>query len=457
MVVTNFFTWILLLFIVSCGQQDLGSMPGSNPQGPQDISKDIEPITYCPDFNALNTKENLPCVCPDDYLLSLDTMECLEKDKFVHFNIVIENNDPIDRNVYRNATINIQADEVHSPWTKTLNGQIRGRGNSTWEFPKKPFRIKFSSKESLLGLPKDKDWVFLANYSDKTLLRTVLAFEIGKRMKMEYTPRYKIVNVSINGKFVGNYVMTEHVKKATDRINIVKEDITGGYLLELDQYRDGDYVIETNNGIPFVIKEPSSLSGDELNYISSYMQEIENVLESPNFNDPVFGYESLIDTDSFIKWYLVNEIMKNSDAANYSSIYYYKSSYEKLKMGPIWDFDTSAGNNNYTDAEYPEGWWIREKGKWFSKLFNDYKFENKVKLEWKKIQTMGLSKNDLLTFIDKKAEALKNTQVDNFNKWDILNIYVWPNPIVTGSYEGEVSYLKEWISTRMDWIKSELE
>lgn len=165
----------------------------------------------------------------------------------------------------------------------------------------------------------------------------------------------------------------------------------------------------------------------------------------------------MIDVDSFVDWFLINEILKNSDAGNWSSVYYHKSDNEKLKMGPIWDFDTAIGNNNYTLAEKTEGWWIRTQGIWFNRLFDAPNFEQKVVQRWKELPDLGLDLSNIIKFINQKQYAMELTQERNFLKWDILNIYVWTNPVVSGSYSGEIDYLKSWISTRMNWIKNELE
>lgn len=432
------FFLILLTLLSACADPDVF--------GPR--ASDV----LCLDFNSENVNQQLPCVCSEEFILSHTTKECLPTQFVSKLFVNIPNNAPIIKDTYQNATLTISSYDNNPSWSKQVPMRIRGRGNSTWEFPKKPYRIKLNNNEKLLGFPSNKDWVLLANYSDKSLIRTSLAFEMGKRLKMDWTPRYKNIELVFNGVEVGSYIFTEQIEVDEDRVNVESDDITGGYLIELDQRKDGDFLFETERDIPFTIKDPDPPSLDEQNYISNYFQTIESTLFSSDFNNPTTGYSSLIDEKSFIDWYLVNEILKNSDSANFSSIYYHKKSGEKLKMGPLWDFDIAAGNNNTTDAESPYGWWIRTESVWFSRLFEDPAFEEKVKIRWKELNSIGLGLDSIIDFIDKKAYSLGLVQERNFSKWEILDVYVWPNAVVTGSYEGEVSYLKYWITERMRWM-----
>lgn len=358
---------------------------------------------------------------------------------------------PIDsKDVYVNGTVTVDPNGVDETWLMTAPMKIKGRGNSTWGMPKKPYKIKLNSANSMLGMPSDKEWVLLANYSDKTLMRNEIAFELGRRLGMAYVPRTRTVEVSVNGFNQGTYLVTEQVKVSPSRVNISGN----GYLLELDRRMDGTY-FTTSRSVPYVVKEPSTLSADQMSYISGYVQEAEDILNSVNFADPVNGYAKYIDVDSFIDWFIVNEISKNVDAPNFSSSYFYKEAGGKLFMGPLWDFDLGFGNCDYADAEFPTGWWVRANSPWFSRLFADPVFEARVRARWNQLKSKSGDLGGMLHLIDRQAHALDLSQQQNFTLWDILNTYVWPNPIVTGSYAGEVNYLKQWLTTRMNWIDSQ--
>lgn len=336
--------------------------------------------------------------------------------------------------------------------------ELRGRGNSTWSLPKKPYRFKLPSKTSMLGMPADKKWSLLANFSDKTLMRTSVAFELGRMFEVPFTPRSKYVEVILNGEFLGNYLLTDQIEIGENRVNIqeIKKnstDITGGYLLEIDQRLDADYWFRTNKSVPVTIKSPEDITDDQFNYIRDYVQKTEDVLFGTDFTDPAEGYAKYIDVESFINWYLVNELTKNNDAVFFSSCFMHKDKNGKLSMGPIWDFDIAIGNVNYNENNDFKGWWIRNVP-WYKRLFEDPVFERKVAERWKGIKTAKL--NAIFDHINTTSQKLKYSQKENFKKWEVLYNYTWPNAVVLGSYENEVQYMKEWLTKRINWMDNEL-
>ena len=162
------------------------------------------------------------------------------------------------------------------------------------------------------------------------------------------------------------------------------------------------------------------------------------------------GYAKYIDVDSFIDYYLINEISKNVDAKEYSSIYLNVMPGGKIKMGPIWDFDLAFGNNDYSDCEYPEGFWIKGNA-WYARLFQDPAFVTKVKNRfayYKENQTTMLEK------MDSYAVLLNKTQQQNDLTWELIGNYVWPNAFVGDTYQQEVDYMKSWYTQRMTWLET---
>lgn len=373
-------------------------------------------------------------------------------------NITTENAVAItSKDVYVNGRFVI--DPNGSPGVAAFDAtmKIKGRGNSTWGMPKKPYKIKLDAKASVLGMPTDKEWVLLANYSDKTLLRNFMAFEMGRRLGISYVPRAQFVEVTLNGDYLGNYLLTEQMKISPDRVKLTEikatdltgDLITGGYFIEQDERLDEVINWRTSRNVPYTVKEPSTLVPEQITWIKNYMQGVENNLYSSSFADPVTGYANDIQVDTFIDWYLVSEVFKNQDAF-FSSIYFVKERGQKLAMGPLWDFDLSAGNVDYSSASDPEGWWVRSGSQWFGRLFQDPVFESRVRVRWNQVKA---SKIDvLLPLIDKYAEMLGPSQERNFVRWPILGVYVWPNKVVTGSYQGEVDYAKDFLVKRIKWL-----
>ena len=308
--------------------------------------------------------------------------------------ITTDNGAPIvSREVYLTGQMSLVSNVAA---VAAVNGglQIRGRGNSTWDIhPKKPYRLKLTDKQSLLGMPSSKDWVLLANYSDKSLLRNAMALELGTRMGMPWSPRSAFVEVYLNDRYDGVYQLMENIKVAKDRVNMDElaaadvgaDRITGGYLLEVDFREDGHTMHSAIDHLPIVFQSPEEPAPAQEDYIEGYINEFESVLHSAGFADPATGYAAYIDVDSFIRWYLVNEVFRNVDANMWSSCWMYKPRGGKLFMGPLWDFDLAAGNANYAEAFRTEGWHIRN-APWFSRLFEDPAFAARVKLEWNEIK-----------------------------------------------------------------------
>jgi hypothetical protein len=340
--------------------------------------------------------------------------------------------------------------------------EIRGRGNSTWDLsPKKSFRIRLNEGQSLLGMPSSRHWVLLANHSDKTLLRNALAMELAERVGMAWTPHTASVEVFLNGRYDGVYLLSENIRVDEDRVNIdelSEEDvsadkITGGYLLEVDFRQDGYTMITAIDELPIVFQDPEEPTPEQEAYIKSYIDEFESVLHSDSFADPASGYAAYIDVDSFIRWYFVNEIFRNVDSNMWSSCWMYKPRDGKLHMGPVWDFDLAAGNANYSDAFKTGGWWVRE-APWFSRLFEDPAFASRAREIWNEVNSDQLP--EFLAAIHIRAASMQQAQLNNFQRWPILETYVWPNYTIPGTYAGEIAYLDEFLRARIEWMDSQL-
>lgn len=333
------------------------------------------------------------------------------------------------------------------------NLKIRGRGNSTWgSFPKKPYQIKFEEKTPMLDMPADKRWLLLANYSDKTMIRNQVAFELGYLSVLDWTPQGRFIELVLNGDYQGTYQLTQKVEESSDRVDISDH----GYLLEVDQLErlaDDDVFFETSEYL-FNIKEPKVEFNDpRYNYIRDHIVELEHALFNEHFDDPEHGYARYIDAASFADWYLINEIAKNNDAIFYTSVYMNMEPGGKLKMGPIWDFDIAFGNINYNSNETPEGFWIKNAS-WINRLLEDDAFVDLVKERFAYfLDNKGLIHHQ----IEHNRTLLKVAQEENDNTWHTIGMEVWPNYMVFDTYDEEVDYLKDWIDQRLDWLAVEIE
>ncbi len=355
---------------------------------------------------------------------------------------------------YLNATIKIVEDVNTRAAGDVFESDVRikGRGNSTWSLPKKPYKLKFDKKQSLLGEPKDKEWVLLANYTDKTSIRNELAFFMGRMSQLEYTNRTHFVDLVLNNVYVGTYQLGEQLKISENRVNVGDD----GFLLEIDAKAAADDITfkVPHIGQPINIKDPDVEVGSEsYDYVVKYMNTVDSVLFCENFADPIEGYAKYLDVSSFVDWYLINEIAKNNDACFFTSCYMNLSREGKLKMGPLWDFDIAFGNVNYNNNYSTAGFWIKSVA-WYKRLFDDENFVAKVK---ERFNFFYSNKNLFFGEINENAEYLKYSVVENNAVWNTLYENTWPNYAIWGSFDNEVAYLKQWLNTRMEWLKAEFD
>lgn len=371
--------------------------------------------------------------------------------------IETENNVEItSKDTYVNARFTLIEDVVtRSPGdVDQFQGKIKGRGNSTWDFPKKPYALKFSEKVSFFGEPADKSWVLLANYTDKTSLRNATAFYMGELSNLDWTPRMHFVEVMLNGRYNGTYQLGEKIKISKNRVNV--DD--SGILFEIDNKAayepDARYFYVEHIAQPVNIKDPEVEYNDATyQYASSFLKRVDETLFSDNFTDPVEGWRKYMDEDSFVDWYLINEISKNNDACFWSSCFMNLKKDGKLKMGPLWDFDIAFGNVYYNGNDDPEGFWIKSVT-WYDRLFQDPLFVAKVK------QRFGYfydRKTTIFNEINENATYLKYAMIENDSRWNILYNPTWPNHDVWGNYQNEVQCLKTWLDKRFDWLKSQFD
>ncbi len=345
--------------------------------------------------------------------------------------------------------------------------EIRGRGNSTWEMPKKPYRLRLTTAAPLMRMPANRHWVLLANFSDKTLMRNDLAFEMSRAMGFEWTPRTETVDVELNGSYVGTYQLVEHIRVGSDRVNIPEmrvtdtdsSAITGGYLIEVDE-RFGEAFCHRSARTPmvFCFGNPETLGeatwSRQRDYITQYLARTDSAIFGPNFANPQTGYAAFIDVKSMIDYFILQELAKNVDGNLRLSTYLYKKRNGKLFFGPVWDFDISFGNANYFGGDLTEGWQIRT-APWFTRLWQDPAFVAAVRARWTVLKAEGFAQR-YATFIQTRRSYLGVVQERNFARWPILNQWVWPNRIVTGSYRAEVSELDSWLFNRYRWLDAQL-
>lgn len=378
--------------------------------------------------------------------------------------ISTENKTPItSKEVYIPANFNIRDDYEFYGGSNAceISGQIRGRGNSTWDMPKKPYRIKFNEKVKLMGMPKSKHWALLANYSDKTLLRNSAAMRISQACDvLSWTPRHRNVEVYLNGEYLGVYSAFETVRPDKDRVPIdisgVDDgtDITGGYFIEVDEKEGNLARWRTSKNVPMSFKEPEEPTQEQIDYLKEYIRNVENTLYYGKASDPEKGYRAYIDVESFAANYIVQELTKNVDGNFRLSTFLakYKGD-EHLYVSNVWDFDLALGNCDYVPGgNGPTGFIIRDCV-WYTKLCADSYFRNAVKEIWAKVYP---EIDNIIADLREESSGMREAIDRNFRKWNILRSYVWPNYFPSGTYDEHLGFMLDYLRERADWLNAEL-
>ena len=335
--------------------------------------------------------------------------------------------------------------------------EIRGRGNASWDFPKKPYRLKFDEKQSPLGAPASaKKWTLLSNYGDKTLMRNMLAFEVSRRVGLSYTPFCHPVDLIINGEYRGCYQLCDQVEAATGRV-----DAKDGYLVEIDAYAYSEDVwFSSNRGTPVTIKHPDEdeITQEQRKFINDYFNQMEAAVFASDYTDPAEGYRKHLDLDSFLKNFIVGEFGGNTDT--YWSVYMYKDAADgKLYTGPVWDYDLAFENdyrtypiNNLWDYIYASNGSVASEAvrQMVTRIVKEDPQAKERLIElWEAACNEGGLKN-LNAVVDQNAELLQEAQELNFKRWKILNQHVHMNFQALGSYDKEVQTVKKYIDGRLE-------
>lgn len=359
-------------------------------------------------------------------------------------------------------------------------GAIKGRGNTSWSFDKKSYTLKLDSQQSMLGLDASKDWALLALHQDKSLLRNYTAAYLSEQIGLEYTMQIRPVDMWLNGSYVGTYALAEKIELEPARVDITKFDSKAavnkvGYLMEFDRHinevssaqkakwqargkgfydpvEDEVFVHLTTIGDCWlVIRSPAAknLTAAHVNYVYGVVENAMKALKSGDYKT-VSAY---LDVESFVRWYLLEEYMNNTDAAMRSSVYMYLEVGGKLTLGPVWDFDDSAGNSTATESTSAHPLYNDGNG-WFSYLFQMSEPRSLLKANWSRLKTAA---GKLDSTINSAASMVRVSAELNFKKWDILGKTVGTNPasvVRANTYDKQVELLKSYLSQRIGALDS---
>ncbi|MBO4535864.1 MAG: CotH kinase family protein [Bacteroidales bacterium] len=303
--------------------------------------------------------------------------------------------------------------------TEPVSCNIRGRGNTTWEWPKKPYLLKFDSKISFFGYPAHKRWVLLANFMDRTMMRNLVSMKVASMTSLAWTPHCRSVELVLNGEHKGNYLLIEQVRVDKNRVNVGDN----GYLFESDFHYDNDIqwmdshgkCVQFSKGIPFAIKSPDSdeITTEQVQAGKDLIARTATAIYGSGFKDPETGYAAYIDVDSFIDYWIVFEVMGNHELGNPGSVYYHWKPGGKLVAGPCWDFDW--GVLSYDTSPQARTGFINRNACWYARLFEDPAFAARVKARFNELLPQLKT---IPAYIDEMEQYLDRSATENFKMWN---------------------------------------
>ena len=380
-------------------------------------------------------------------------------------------------------------------------GATHVRGESSSGFPQKQYAWELWDDQdrdldvSILGLPAESDFVLHAPYTDKTLMRNFVIFSTMRSLRPDPSAmRTKLCEVFFNqtrnanvgyGHYRGVYVLVERIKRSSNRIDIAKINqqttdpklITGGYIFKKDKESVGNTDINLSSGLNLQAADPEVLNNAQLNYLRTYLNQFEAVLNGPGFADPVNGYAKYIDPLTMIdnQWFV--EIAKQIDGYRLST-YFVKDRNGRIRCEPLWDYNLSLFNADYAGGDSPTGWYYSGVGSgdyyWWPRLRQDPNYE---RMHWDRYwelrrgifatpaihgridgiasQLLAGSSTPVTNSMPPAAATVENPARRHFRRWPILGTYVWPNPAgyqQRTSYQLEVGAMKTFLSQRLAWI-----
>ncbi len=348
-----------------------------------------------------------------------------------------------------NAPIN--STDIYVPTTISIDGldafddykgsaQIRGRGNSTWNLPKKPYKFKLDEKASLLDMASEKDWVLLANYLDGTHLLNAVAMKAGQLMNLPFTNHIEPVEVYLNGQYQGLYMLTEQIEVKKNRVNIGDN----GILLQLEQYFDEDWKFRsTAYRLPVMIMHPELTDAKELEPIITQFEQMEALVARPDFpNNTILDF---LDAESVANYFLVNMLCDNRELNHPKSTFLYKTKTGKWTMGPIWDFDWAYAyektQRHFSTFDQSMLWSPPSTGtRFFTRLMTIPAVKIAMKQKWADFKVQKLPA--LLTYVDQYALLIEDARARDYQKWKRGNL----------DFKNDVATLKSWLKNRAGYM-----
>lgn len=384
--------------------------------------------------------------------------------------IYIKSDGKVSKDYYSKCTIIIEEDGKEYSY-EALSGQIRGRGNSTWNFEKRPYRLKFDKKIDLFDMGKARDWVLLANTMDRTMLRNLTVYRMAQEFEgLKNTTDCEFVHIYLNDDYRGLYLIVEQVEEGENRVEIgdgLDEDgnITApedtGFLLECGNGPDnngGQKLFNpkpankvTTNRVVIKSPEPEYLTDEHVKYMKKYYEDVQVAIAKDDFETLC----ELVDIQSFVDSFICTQYILSGDMGY--DYFCYKEPGGKLFMGPLWDYDQSSAASEHGGNNY-KSWNAADPHPWYVKLIKNEQFRQLVIESWMERYDYIHNIPDMLYGIADEYAA----DIDlNYVRWEgFLTAREWRTPrevYKLKTYPEHVDHLVEWLNNRVAWIENELD
>lgn len=331
---------------------------------------------------------------------------------------------------------------------------IKGRGNSSWTFPKKSYRLKFDKKQEVAGLNKAKSFVLISNYIDNTLMRNAVAYKIAELIGLPYTNRVVPVNVVFNGKPRGSYIMTNKVGINSGSVDIDEKE---GILWELDMTYDEEFKFSDNAyGLPSMVSDPDfhEITGDDPEKIEEIWAYWKNDLKDAYSKVKEGKWQEAFDAEQFVKYIFVQNLSQNRELYNVRSVFLYKPDRQsKYMMGPVWDYDFAFGYDvNVKDGDIKPGY---AGLPFFQAVYEDEDFKKMYDKELQDFCDKHLA--ELMDFIDDYAAKIRDSALQDYETWPAehcMPLFEGDRERNTSRFDENVEWLKSWILNRVEGMKN---
>ncbi|MBO7069239.1 MAG: CotH kinase family protein [Bacteroidaceae bacterium] len=354
---------------------------------------------------------------------------------------------------------------------------FRVRGNFSAAPENKAYRVKFNDGKSHHMMKgghnespvKAKKWVLINSYRDKTLMRNPVAWAMSKRGEKEWTPWSQIVDLVVNGDYRGTYTLADHISVTKGRIDITEmaetdidgESVTGGYYVEVDNNASREpYWFNSSLGNPITIHEPDEdvMQPEQFQYIKDTWNNMESIVFGSNYTDPENGFRSVVDLESFLKWFLISEFNGNTDMI--CQVFMFKErGDDHFYTGPVWDAELALENDQTTypaNNRYDWTYKVRQTGNWsqfVSRILSDPSAFASLQEMWARLRKSGaFNPDDVAADVDSLRNEVRASANLNFIRWPYLTQHISLNPEVPGSWEKEVDRVRDYVKGRVEWM-----